>query len=169
LTELRENVFLPPDVDLSEGASADLVRRVASHLAPGLEGSVGPVRWTAGEANGVDWTAEGVLDGGLVVVCLRPSSRELSLLVDPRFAPLPGPVAATIPILLGLSGMSVALGLMRRSVWWAVLSFIGAVATWIGADAVRHERTRRRAIASLDRAGWSRRFQEAVALASRAR
>lgn len=166
MTELREKVFLPSDVDLGEGASVDLVTAVASHLAPGLERSVGPVHWTRGEATGVDWTAEAVLEGGLVVVCLRPSSRELSLLVDPRFAPLPGPVATTIPLLLGLTAMSVAVGLMRRSVWWAVFSFIGAMATWIAADAVRHVRKRRRAIASLDRAGWSRRFQEAVALAS---
>jgi len=167
LTELRENLFLPSDVDLSDGASADLVRRVACHLAPGLEGSVGPVHWTVGEATGVDWTAEGVLDAGLVVLCLRPSSRELSLLVDPRFAPPSGHRPTTISLLLGMFGVSVAVGVIRHSAWWAALSFVGAAATvWICADVARQELRRRRAIATLDRAGWAHRFRDAIALAS---
>jgi hypothetical protein len=170
MEELREALTLPPDVDLSEEASADLVARLASQIAPGLERSVGPVHWKVGDTVGVDWTAEGFVDRALVVVCLRPSSREVSLLVHPRFTDPSEPAPkSTNAILLGILGASVALGVTRRSVWWAVLVFIGAIAIWISVDSVRSELRIRRAIATLDRAGWRRRFLDAVAIASSSR
>ena len=165
----REQVALPLDVDLSEGACSDLVARVASHLSPGLERSVGPVHWTLGEASGVDWTAEGFVEGALVVVCLRPSSRELSLLVDPRFTPPAARASSTIRPLLGILGASAVVGTIRRSVGWAVLTFMGTVMAWIIADVVRQDLRLRRAIATLDRPGWSRRFQDGISIALNSR
>lgn len=169
-SELRESVALPLNVDLSEEASADLVAKLASRIAPGLERSVGPVHWRAGDTTGVDWTAEGFVESALVVVSLRPSSREVLLLVDPRFSPPQQRVSkSTILLLLSILGASVAVGTTGRSIWWAVLAFIAAVVTWICADLVRDELRIRRAIASLDRAAWRRRFQDAVAVASNSR
>jgi len=165
MKDFREQAGLPLDVDLSERACPDLVARVASHLWPGLERSVGPVHWTRGEASGVDWTAEGIVDGAFVVVCLRPSSRELSLLVDPTFVPPAVRASTTNRLLLGMLGASAVVGAMSRSVGWAVLAFIGTVMAWTVADVVRNERRIRRAIASLDRPGWSRRFQDGISIA----
>jgi len=167
MKELREHGALPSDVDLSEGASADLVTRLASRIAPGLERSVGPVHWMVGDTTGIDWTAEGFVEDALVVVCLRPSSREVSLLVDPRFAPPSGQLSkTTIPILLGALGTSAAAGAMRRSLWWAVVPFIGTLAAWLGADVVRQELRKRRANVALDRPAWRRRFHDAMAIVS---
>jgi hypothetical protein len=167
MKELRERVALPTDVDLSERAPADLVRRVASRLAPGLERSVGPVHWTAGETTGIDWTAEGFVEGVLVVVCLRPTSREVSLLVDPRIAPpAEGGSRSTSLLMLGALGASAAAGFIRRSLWWAVFLFIGTMAAWISADIVRHELRKKRAIAAFDEVVWRRRFRDAMAVLS---
>jgi hypothetical protein len=167
MSELRESVALPLEVDLREGACAELVATLASDLAPGLEQSVGPVHWTEGDKSGVDWTVEGFVEGVFVVVCLRPSTREVSLLVDPRFARPAGPSSTANYILLGILGASVALGVVARSVGWAVLFCVGAVGMWIGIDGVRERRRVRRAVATLDRAGWSSRFHNAVGIASR--
>lgn len=87
MKEVREHFVLPVDVDLSEGASADLVAALASRLAPGLERSVGPIHWKTGDETGVDWTAEGFVDGTFVVVCLRLSSRDISFLVRTGLTP----------------------------------------------------------------------------------
>jgi hypothetical protein len=164
MEELRERAALPSDVDLSsEEASADLVTRLASHLAPGLEHSVGSVHWKEGETTRVDWTAEGFEDGALVVVCLRPYSREVTLLVIAGFAPRSEQDSkATTPLLIAILMASVAVGIIRGSVWWAVLVFIGALAAWIGVDIVRQELRERRTRTPLDRAAWSRRFQDAI-------
>jgi hypothetical protein len=166
MNELRESVTLPPDVELSEAACAEFVATLAADLAPGLEHSVGTVHWTEGDKSGVDWTAEGFVEGVFVVVCLRPSSREVSLLVDPRFARPAGHASAANYFFLGILGASVALGVVARSVGWAVLFCVGAVGMWIGIDGVRERRRVRRAVTTLDRAGWSRRFHNAVGIAS---
>jgi CubicO group peptidase (beta-lactamase class C family) len=167
MRELRERVALPMAVDLTDGASPDLVARLAARIAPELARSVGPVEWRVGDTTGVDWTAEGIVDGALVVLCLRPSAREVSLLVDPGFA-RPSSRMSTRGVLavLGiLTVVSVALGVVTRSLGWAILSFLVTVAFWICGDVVGQELRVRRAVATLDRAAWRRRFQEALALA----
>ena len=169
MNELREHVPLPLDVDLSERACPALVTRITSQLAPGLERSVGAVRWTREETSGVDWTAEGVVEGALVVVCLRPSSREVSLLVDPTFTPPSGHMSTTLRPFVGILAVSAAVGAIRRSALWGVLTFIGMVTVWIVTDIVRQERRIRRASATFDRAAWSRRFQDAVSNALKSR
>jgi hypothetical protein len=164
MKELREQIVLPADVDITESACADCVAKLASEIAPGIERSVGTVHWREGEATGVDWTAEGFVDGALVVVCLRPSSRAVSLLVIPAFASPAGEGSKFTSVLpLGILGASVAVGALRASVWWGLLSFVGAVSAWIGADIVRNEFRNRRAIAAFDGAVWSRRFHDAIA------
>lgn len=72
MKEVREQFVLPGDVELSEAASAEFVAGLASRLSPGLERSVGSVHWTVGDETGVDWTAEGFVDGALVVISFRP-------------------------------------------------------------------------------------------------
>jgi hypothetical protein len=162
--QLSERIILPSTVDLSEAAAAALVAQLASRIAPGLERSVGPVQWRVGDATGVDWTAEGFVEGAFVVVCLRPSSREVSLLVDPRFsAPAGQKSKQAVFLLLGALAAGIVVGAMKRSFGWAFASFVAVVTASICTDAVRHQLRVRRAIAHLDRAAWSRRFQGAVA------
>jgi len=52
---------------------------------------------------------------------------------------------------------------MKRSFVWAILSLVALVLGWICADIVQRELSVRRAIATLDRAAWRRRFQDALA------
>ncbi len=166
MKELREQVVLPSNVDVTGTACAAFVEQVASRLTPGLERSVGPVHWHIGDTTGVDWTAEGFVDGALVVVCLRPSSREVSLLVDPRFArPAAQKTVVAVLLLLGALTAGIVVGAMRRSFGWGLVSFIAVVVASMIVDSIRHERIVRRAVSSLDRAAWCRRFQDAVATA----
>lgn len=149
MKEVREQLVLPADVELSEAASADLVAGVASRLAPGLERSVGPVHWKVGDVAGVDWTAEGFVDGALVFICLRPSSRELSLLVRPGFVSPSGRTPNWVYLLLfGVLAASITVGAMKRSVGWALLTLIAPLATWISVDIVLQELRVRRAVAN---------------------
>jgi|GEM_PF-7019248 len=89
----------------------------------------------------------------------------MSLLVDPTFAPPTARVSTTIGLLLGILGASAVVGGISRSVGWAVLTFIGTVTAWIVTDVVRQELRLRRALATLDRNGWSRRFQDGISIA----
>src|SRR6185312_13127767 len=125
------------------------------------------VRWREGDTTGVDWTAEGFVDGALVVLCLRPSSREVSVLVAPRFLP-PSTETATWGTLLLLGALAVAIvvGAMKGSFTWGFVSFISLVGASICVDVVRHQFRLRRALAAFDQAAWRRRFQDAMAAAS---
>jgi len=155
---------VPVGVDLSEGASADLVAALASRLAPGLERSVGPAQWKAGDETGVDWTAEGFVDGAFVVVCLRPSSRDVSFLVSTGFTPPSSEDPKWVNVLLlSILGASIAIGLMTRSFGWALLTLIVPPACWIGVDVVLKELKDRRTDAAFDSGAWRRRFADAVA------
>jgi hypothetical protein len=164
MQEIREQVVLPSTVDVSETASAEFVAQLASRLGPGLERSVGPIHWNVGDTTGIDWTAEGFVDGAFVVVCLRPSSREVSLLVDPSFTPPAGQRTseAVLPLLAAVA-VGIVIGAMKGSLGWAIASFVVVVTASICRDVVRHQLRVRRAIATLDRAAWRRRFQDAVA------
>lgn len=166
MIEVREQVVLPPNVDVSEPASVDFMVQLASRLAPGLERSVGPVYWRVGDATGVDWTAEGFVEGAFVVVCLRPSSREVSLLVDPRFARArrQTPILGRL-LLFGAIAASIVIGAITRSFGWGFASLFAAAIASVCVDAVRQEQTVRHAILTLDRTGWRRRFQDAIASA----
>jgi hypothetical protein len=163
MKEVRKNFIVPPDVDLSDAASSDLVAALASRLAPGLERSVGPVQWKTGDEAGVDWTAEGFVDGTFVVICLRPSSREVQFLAMTGFTPpfTDGPRWVNA-LLLGILGASIAVGVMMRSFWWGVLALIAPVAFWIGVDVVLKEAKQRRTDRAFDGAAWHRRFTDAV-------
>jgi len=164
MKEVREHFVVPVDVDLSERGSADLVAAVASRLAPALERSVGAVHWKTGEETGVDWTAEGFVDGAFVVVCLRPSSRDLSFLVNTGFTPPFGETPRWVDVLLlGILGASIAVGVMKRSFGWALLTLVASLASWIGVDVVLKELKNRRTDAAFDGDAWRRRFTDAVA------
>jgi hypothetical protein len=164
MKDVRESFVVPVDVDLSEPASPDLVAALASRLAPGLERSVGPVQWKTGDETGVDWTAEGFVDDAFVVVCLRPSSRNLSFFVSTGFTPpsSEGPKWVDV-LLLSILGASIAVGVMKRSFGWAFLTLIAPVAFWIGVDIVLKELKDRRTDAAFDSGAWRRRFADAVA------
>src|SRR5262245_48532804 len=146
-SEVREQLPLPPEVDVSEGACADLVARVVSRLAPDLARSVGPVQWKHGDEAGVDWTAEGFVDGVLVVVCLRPASREVSLLVEPRFtSPEPRITDYSNFYLLGALAAGIAVGVMKRSIGWGFGALIAVVVASTCVDVLRNELQIRRAL-----------------------
>jgi hypothetical protein len=164
MKEVREHFVLPLGVDLSDAASVDLVTGLASRLAPGLERSVGPVHWKTGDETGVDWTAEGFVDGAFVVLCLRPSSRNLSFLVYTGFTP---PFSETPKwvdwLLLSILAASIAVGVLKRSVGWALLTLIASLALSMGADVALKELKNRRIDSAFDRGAWRRRFADAVA------
>jgi len=164
MKEVRENFVVPVEVDLSEEASAALVAALASRLGPGLERSVGPVQWKTGDETGVDWTAEGFVDGAFVVVCLRPSSRKVSFLVMTGFTPPSSKEPRWVDVLLlGSLGASIAVGVMKRSVGWAVFTLIAPLAFSIAVDVVLKELKGRRTDAAFDSGAWRRRFADAVA------
>ncbi len=163
MKELRERIVLPSHVDLGEPASAEFVVQLAANVAPGLERSVGSVEWTVGDATGVDWSAEGFIDGALLVVSLRSSSREVSLLVIPGFASATEQSAASVWWLLVALFAGVTVALMTRSFGWGVASVFVVLSAWIGTDMVRNELSRRRAIEKFDLEPWRQRFQDAVA------
>jgi len=164
MKEVREHFVLPVDIDLSEGASPDLVAVVASRLAPGLGRSVGPIHWKTGEDTGVDWTAEGFADGAFVVVCLRPSSRDLSFLVRTGFTPPSGQTPKwVVLLLLSILGVAITVGAMKRSLGWALLTLIAPLALWMGADVTLQALRSRRIDATFDSHAWRRRFADAVA------
>src|SRR5436190_22750375 len=117
MKDVREKFVVPVDVDLSEGASAELVAALASRLAPGLERSVGPVHWKTADETGVDWTAEGFVDGAFVVLCLRPSSRDVSFLVYTGFTPPFRDTPKWVDwLLVSIVAASIAVGVLKRSV-----------------------------------------------------
>lgn len=166
MKEVRENFVVPVEVDLSEGASAELVAALASRLAPGLERSVGSVQWKTGDEAGVDWTAEGFVDGTFVVVCLRPSSRNVSLLAITGFTPPSSESPKWVDVLLlGILVASIAVGVVKRSIGWGLLTLLAPLAFWIGVDVVLKERKNRRIDRAFDSDAWRRRFADAVAAA----
>lgn len=165
MKELREQVTLPSHVDVTEAASAALLAEVVAHLAPSLARSVGPIEWRRGDASGVDWTAEGMFDGAFVVVCLCPSSRELSLLVDPRIA-APAQPSAGGAVLAAALAVAIAMGLTLRSFGWGIATFAATVTASVAVDVVCQELRERRRVSNFDPTPWRRRFQAAVSAAS---
>jgi hypothetical protein len=166
MTQLREVQVLPPEVDVGEGGVAPLLGRLASRLAPELERSVGEVEWRVGDATGVDWTAEGFVDGVFVVVCLRPSTREVSLLVDTAFVkPSKQPGRPTGLVIGGIGAVGVAVGVSSHSSGRGIGAAAAIVAAWVCLDAVRLNARRRRAERSFDQTAWRRRFHTAIATA----
>jgi hypothetical protein len=164
MKEVREQFVLPLAVDLNEGAPADLVAALASRLAPGLERSVGPVHWKIGDEAGVDWTAEGFVDGAFVVVCLRPSSRDVSFLVRTGFTPPSSQAPRWVDLLLlSILVASIAVGVLRRSVGSGLLTLVASLVLTMGADIVLKELKNRRTDAAFDSRAWRRRFGDAVA------
>lgn len=164
MKEVRQHFAVPVDVDLSAAASAELVAALASRLAPGLERSVGQVQWKIGDETGVDWTAEGFVDAAFVVVCLRPSSRNVSFFVSTGFTPPSREEPKWVDVLLlSILGASIGVGVMQRSLGWAFLTLIAPVAFWIGVDIVLKELKDRRTDAAFDGGAWRRRFADVVA------
>lgn len=162
----RERFVLPVESDLGAPASAAFVGRVASAVAAGLERSVGPVHWREGDTTGVDWTAEGFVDGALVVVCLRPSSREVSVLVDPQMGP-PSTDSTTRGtwLLLGALAFGVMVGALKSSWGWGLVSSVSLLGASVGVDVVRQQRRLERVAAAFDATAWRRRFEDAIAAA----
>ena len=164
MMDVRESFAVPVDVDLSEGASADLVAALASRVVPGLERSIGPVQWKTRDETGVDWTTEGFVDGAVVVVCLRPSSREVIFLVSTGFTPPTSEEPKWVNVLLlSIFGASIAVGVMKRSFGWGLLTLIASLALWIGVDIVLKEFKDRRTDRAFGSVAWRRRFADAVA------
>lgn len=64
--------------------------------------------------------------------------------------------------LLGILGASIAVGAMKRSPGWVLLTLIALLAFWIGADIVLQGSKIRRTDAAFDSGAWRRRFADAV-------
>jgi len=163
MTQIREVNILPPAVEAIEIEAADFLTQMVSKFAPGLERSVGAVQWHKGEMTGVDWTAEGFLNGLFLVVCFRPSTREVSLLIDTTVG-MPSSSSGW-KVGLGLAGsiaIGAIVGVIAHSPVWGLLAAIGIVVGWVWVDIARLKGKRRRAEEALDEEDWRRRFHKAV-------
>jgi len=163
MTQIREVYILPPAVEAIENGAAEFLTQMVSKFSPGLERSVGAVQWHKGDITGVDWTAEGFLDGLFLVVCYRPSAREVSMLIDTTFAMPSAPAGWRVGLMLaGIIAFGAIVGVSTHSPVWGLLATIGIVVAWVWVDSARLKRKRRRVEGALDEKDWRRRFHEAI-------
>jgi len=163
MTQIREVYIMPAAVESRDIEAAEFLTQMVSKFAPGLVRSVGAVQWHNGETAGVDWTAEGFLDGLFLVVCFRPSTREVSLLIDTTIAMPSAPSGWRVGLVLaGIIAVGAIVGLSAHSPVWGLLAALGIVVAWVWVDSARQKGIGRRAEGALDAENWRRRFHAAI-------
>ena len=172
MTVLREARLLPVDVEASDATAERLLFLAASHLQPGLEGSVGAIDWRDGSGEGTDWTAQGHLpDGTFVCIALRMPTREVTLWVDTAFALRPALRSSrwVASLAVGIVAGGVGVGVAWQSTAWGFGAVVLGFATWIAIDVRAQIRAERVAQSRpLDAEAWRCRFELALADACRA-
>jgi hypothetical protein len=168
--ELRESRPLPAGLDAPEAIESFLIALVAK-LAPGLESSVGAIDWRSGEGIETNWSAEGHLsDGTLVIVTVEPHRSSIELWVDdaPSLKPaLPSIGRWTYLGFGGVLSVGFVAGTWAESALWGTLVSVSVLVGWVALDVYFQLRKQRAAREQqLDFAFWRQRFDDAIEFAT---
>jgi hypothetical protein len=165
---LRETRSVPDGVDSPELLESFLTA-LAEKLAPGLEASVQAVECSEGVEAGTEWSAQGHLrDGTLIVVAVRARERTLTLLVD---EPLSKPALPLVGrwTYLGVGGiltLGFAAGTWTESALSGTLVSASVLVGWVALEIhLLRRRERAALVRPLDVESWQRRFDAAIAFA----